>query len=105
MESERAAPAGGPHSQSSEQRQPAIKFPATLQALPRAADVDGFDWESDDAVILREQRATAAYRNKAGELIIRQRAGPLDDEDSFIYIASENAVPFMEALAKRAREG
>lgn len=67
---------------------------------------DDFNWDSteEDAVILREQRATAAYRNKAGELIIRQRASWDEDRDTFVFISPENEVTFMEGLAKRARE-
>lgn len=45
---------------------------------------EDFDWNNpkEDSIILREQRATAVYRNKAGELIIRQRGGPCDDNDA-----------------------
>jgi hypothetical protein len=68
------------------------------------ASGDDFDWDTDDSVILREQRATAAYRNRHGELIIRQRASRCDDGDTFVYISPENEVSFMEGLAKRARE-
>ncbi|UGY23572.1 hypothetical protein HU675_0037390 [Bradyrhizobium septentrionale] len=64
-----------------------------------------FNWNDDDSIILREQRATAAYRNRVGELIIRQQARWDDDEDTFVYISPENEVAFMEGLAKRAREG
>jgi hypothetical protein len=72
--------------------------------LAQAADPDEFDWNTDESIILREQRATAAYRNRLGELIIRQRAGWSDDGDTFLYISPENEVAFMEGLAKRARE-
>jgi hypothetical protein len=72
--------------------------------LAQAANPDEFDWDADDSVILREQRATAAYRNRHGELIIRQRA-PWPDEDTFVYISPKNEIAFMEGLAKRAREG
>src|SRR5215212_1590249 len=53
---------------------------------------DDFDWDSpeEDTIVLREQRATAAYRNRAGELIIRQRASWNDDVDTFVYISPEN---------------
>jgi len=69
-------------------------------------DPDDFDWDNpdEDSIVLREQRATAAYRNKAGELVIRQRAGVLDDRDTFIWVSPENEVAFLEGLAKRARE-
>lgn len=72
---------------------------------PRSDETsDDFDWNTDDSIVLKEQRATAVYHNKIGELIIRQQAAWDDDRDSFVYVAPENAVTFMEALAKRARE-
>ncbi|MGX1354532.1 hypothetical protein AB7M49_008157 [Bradyrhizobium elkanii] len=64
-----------------------------------------FDWHEDDSIILREQRATAAYRNRYGDLVIRQQAGWNDDQDTFIHISPENEITFLEGLAKRAREG
>lgn len=65
---------------------------------------DDFDWNNPDEelIVLREQRATAVYRNRCGELIIRQRCWP--DEDTFLYFTPENEVTFMEGIAKRARE-
>jgi len=72
--------------------------------LAFGASGDDFDWDTDDSVILREQRATAAYRNRHGELVIRQRASWCDDGDTFVYLSPENEVSFMEGLAKRARE-
>lgn len=65
---------------------------------------EDFDWNTDDSVILKEQRATAVYHNKLGELIIRQRAAWDDDRDTFVYIMPENVVAFFEGAAKRARE-
>ncbi len=70
---------------------------------PVGAEVD-FNWNDDDSIILREQRATAAYRNKGGDLVIRQQAAWNDEYDAFVCITPENEVTFMEALAKRARE-
>jgi hypothetical protein len=69
-------------------------------------DDDGFDWDNpeEESVILKEQRATAAYRNKTGELIIRQRASWDEERDTFVFISPENEVAFLEGLAKRARE-
>jgi hypothetical protein len=65
---------------------------------------EDFDWNTDDSVILKEQRATAVYHNKLGELIIRQRAAWDDDRDAFVYVMPENIVAFLEGAAKRARE-
>jgi hypothetical protein len=65
---------------------------------------EDFDWNTDDSVILKEQRATAVYYNKHAELIIRQRAAWDDDRDTFIYVTPENIVAFLEGAAKRAKE-
>jgi hypothetical protein len=70
---------------------------------PQADDPDVFDWETDDCVVLREQRATAVYRNKVGEVVIRQR-GPWPEEDNFLYISPENEVAFMEGMAEQLKK-
>ncbi|MDX3970079.1 MAG: hypothetical protein QHD01_26240 [Bradyrhizobium sp.] len=80
---------------------PPVKVPDKVEVNPSSED---FDWNTDDSIILREQRATAAYRNRAGELIIRQQAAWDQDEDTFVYISPENEIAFMEGLAKRARD-
>lgn len=71
---------------------------------PTAQPDDDFNWHTDDSVILREQRATAVYRNRHGELIIRQQAAWDDEEDTFVYVTPENVTAFLEATAKKARE-
>jgi hypothetical protein len=63
-----------------------------------------FDWSSDDSIVLREQPATALYHNRHGVLVIRQKADWDAEHDTFAFITPENAVVFMEALAKIARE-
>src|SRR3954454_3093367 len=65
---------------------------------------DDFDWNTDDAVILKEQRATAVYHNRLGELIIRQQARWNDEGDTFVYVTPENVTAFLEGAAKTARE-
>lgn len=94
-EAERAVSAPGP----------AMGGGMTFGYRPDISD-DDFNWDSteESAVILREQRATAAYRNKAGELIIRQRASWDEDQDTFVFISPENETAFMEGLAQRARK-
>ncbi|GLR91364.1 hypothetical protein [Bradyrhizobium iriomotense] len=74
------------------------------EVTPVGEAEDDFDWNDDDSIILKEQRATAAYRNKAGELIIRQRASWDEERDTFVFISRENEVTFLEGLAKRAKE-
>jgi hypothetical protein len=79
--------------------------PAKKPSPPLArADDDRFDWETDDSVVLREQRATAVYRNRAGEVIIRQRGPWPEEEDSFLFISPENEVAFMEGMAEQLRK-
>lgn len=67
-------------------------------------DEEDFDWTTDDAVILREQRATAVYHNKSGELIVRQQRGWDEERDAFVYVSPENVTAFLEGAAKAARE-
>ena len=67
-------------------------------------DSDDFDWHNDDSIVLREQPATAIYINPHGTLVIRQKAEWDAEHDTFAFITPENAVRFMEALAKVARE-
>jgi hypothetical protein len=77
--------------------------PPLAQAAGDEPD-DDFDWDNpeENSIVLREQRATAVYRNRAGEVIIRQRSWP--DDDAFIYIAPDNAVAFMEGMAEKLRK-
>src|SRR5947207_7779536 len=56
-------------------------------APPRDED---FDWIADETIILREQRATAVYHNKGGDIVIRQQAAWDDEADTFVFITAEN---------------
>jgi len=78
-----------------------VKPAAQKAPTTQSAEPDDFDWNNPDevSIILHEQRATAAYRNRAGELIIRQRAAFDEDRDAFLYVAPEYEVEFLEALA------
>lgn len=71
---------------------------------PKDTNYEDFDWANDPAVILHEQRATAVYHNKFGGMVIRQERTWDEESDPYVVIGAENAVTFMEALAKRARE-
>ena len=59
---------------------------------------EDFNWNADDSVILREQRATAVYFNKSQELVIRQQAAWDQEEDSFVYIAEPFQHAFLDKL-------
>jgi hypothetical protein len=69
------------------------------------AAADDFDWADDDSIVLKEQRATAIYHNKAGDVVIRQKAAWDDDQDVFVMITPENANTFLDGLADRLRKG
>jgi hypothetical protein len=81
--------------------------PITKEVIARAneaeSDADDFDWNdpNEEAIVLREQRATAVYRN-SGEVVIRQRGWP--DDDTVLFISRENEVAFMEGMAAQLRK-
>jgi hypothetical protein len=78
---------------------------ATSERAREILDSEDFNWNTDDAVILREQRATAVYHNKIGELIVRQKAGWDEDEDTFIFVTEDNCNAFIDGIAARIRQG
>jgi hypothetical protein len=80
--------------------------PPLAQARPPRPEVEfeDFDWYDDPSIILKCQPATAIYHNPKGCIVIRQERSWAEESDPFVYITPENAVTFMEALAKRARE-
>jgi hypothetical protein len=59
---------------------------------------DDFDWAEDDSVIVPSQRATAAYRNNRGEVIIRQENEC--DGDQFVILMRSQ----VDALVARLRD-
>jgi hypothetical protein len=80
-----------------------IELAEAAQAVLSGGGEEEFNWNTDDSVILREQRATACYHNKLGELIIRQRAAWDDEGDTFIYVTPENANTLIDGIAARIR--
>jgi len=72
---------------------------APLLALPWGED---FDWTAEardgGSVVLREQRATAVYRNPAGDLVIRQERSWNEEEDPFVVITQQNEQEFLDKL-------
>jgi hypothetical protein len=70
----------------------------------RDVEYEDFDWHDDPTVVLRSQPATAIYYNGNGHIVIRQERSWAEETDPYVMISPENAITFMEALAKRARE-
>lgn len=74
------------------------------QPMPTNEPENGFDWAKDsECIVLHEQPATAVYFGGGGHLVIRQTNG--FEDDVTILVAPENITAFLEATAKRAREG
>jgi hypothetical protein len=74
--------------------------PITLEPYHRTQapkpDPD-FDWSGDGApIVLAEQPETAVYRGQNGQLVIRQRAWPGDD--NVVIIATQCIVEFVDKL-------
>jgi hypothetical protein len=61
-------------------------------------DAEEFSWNSDDSVILQQQRRTAVYFNTRDELVIRQQADWNEDTDTVLVIAKNNIEEFLDKL-------
>ena len=81
--------------------------------LPGMADTEEvkddrpeFDWfrEQED-IILECQAATAVYRNGRNHVVIRAEARDGADEDSFIFLANDDAVKALIAALQRELRG
>lgn len=79
----------------SENKLLAVVEPPKPAESPKPAE-DDFNWADDDSIILRPQPETAAYFNKEGALVIRQRNWP--EDDSFIFIAEANIGEFLDKI-------
>ena len=62
--------------------------------------LEEIDWANDPAVILHDQAATAAYFNRGGELVVKQR-DTLGNE-GVVFVAPENVEKFVHGLRDRA---
>lgn len=51
-----------------------------------------FDWNKDvDSVVFPTVQGVAVYSNPDGDIVIRQQAGPLDDDDTIIVFPRSQA--------------
>lgn len=66
---------------------------------------DEFVWTPDEsAVVFKTVQAVAVYKNPYGDIVIRQQAGPLDDDDAVIVIPRDR-VPALASALKTELEG
>ncbi|RZZ85666.1 hypothetical protein [Pseudoxanthomonas winnipegensis] len=69
------------------------------------SEQDSWSWSKDSSdVVFPSMQGVAVYRNEAGSVVIRQQAGPLDDEDSFIVVPAAKVSALIVALQTEALE-
>lgn len=68
---------------------------------------DKFNWSTTDAdtIVVPSVRGVAVYENDRGEVVIRQEAGPLDDEDSFVIVPKTFLPALIRAIQAVDDEG
>jgi len=58
-----------------------------------------FKWNEDiDNVVFKAVEGVAVYANPDGDIVIRQRAGPLDYDDAVIVIRRDRVLALASAL-------
>lgn len=62
-------------------------------------------WDDEDTFKLPEQGLVAVYPNNHGQIIIREKAGPFDEEDSCVFIHRNNLLALIDKLCEFAGIG
>jgi hypothetical protein len=73
-----------------------------MSTLPRSESGDFPWWGDDQDIVLRDQVATAVYRNRHGGVVIRQQRQWDEEGDTTIIIGRENAIRVVYALLRAA---
>jgi hypothetical protein len=78
--------------------------PETFRPVPAAPkpNDDEFDWDDPEVVVAREQNALAVFRNRNGDVTIRER-GHWPNEDTYIVITQANLGHVIAALSALER--
>lgn len=64
-----------------------------------------FNWnDAEEVIVFKTVQGVAVYRNEDGDVVIRQQAGPLEEEDTFIVVPSSHLEPLITALQTEAKE-
>lgn len=64
---------------------------------------DEFVWAPDEsAVVFKTVQAVAVYSNPDGDIVIRQQASPLDDEDQIVIVPSDRVEALIFAIKSEA---
>lgn len=65
---------------------------------------DQFKWSADNPdVVVQGQEAVAIYENDRGQIVIRQEAGPMGEEDNFIVVDRRFIKEFIKRLQAVAK--
>jgi hypothetical protein len=71
-----------------------------------ADEPEEFNWHTDDSIIVESQPALAVYRNGRGHVVVRAEAIGIQDEDSFIFLATADSVKgLITALQRELKAG
>lgn len=73
---------------------------ASVGNVPREAsdnDQSKFRWNETETVVASVQ-AIAVYLNPRGQVVIRQEAGPLEQDDSFVILSPSHVKALITAL-------
>lgn len=89
-------------SPSTEPADPALILADTLNRIEAArqaeAEPEGFDWATDDDVIIRRQPRTAVYWNRMGNVVIAQEAEWNDDGDPYLLFDPQSLPALIHKL-------
>ena len=66
------------------------------------SEADAFDWSSQTAVVVRRVDAIAVYRNKEGDIVIRQERAMME-VDAVVTIPIQHAYSVIEALTRHVK--
>ena len=62
-----------------------------------------FKWNEDiDNVVFETVQGVAVYTNPDGDLVIRQQASPLDDEDQIVIVPRDRVETLIFAIESEA---
>lgn len=62
-----------------------------------------FKWNEDiDNVVFKSVQGVAVYSNPDGDIVIRQQAGPLDDDDQVVIVPSDRVEALIFAIKSEA---
>jgi hypothetical protein len=65
--------------------------------------MSGFDWSGEN-VVLRAYGSIAVHENRNGDVVVRQEAGELEEDDHWVVIPVQDAELIAQAIIDKAKE-